>query len=95
MKFKVSCQLEYTLNNPATFLFAMKCLETGGQKIISESLTTTPAVDVEDFHIMSGMNRFSRIKTINPGTLGISYEAVTDVSTKVVKFKQPRRGSYG
>lgn len=86
MKFKVSSQLGYNLNQPATFLFALKCLETGGQKIISESLSTTPAVDIEDFHITSGMNRFSRIRTINSGMLEINYQAEMEVSTRIVKI---------
>ncbi len=83
MNFKVSCELEYNLNNPATFLFALKCLETGGQKIVSESLTTTPFVDIEEFHIVTGMNRFSRIKTFNPGTLGVFYQAEMNVSIRL------------
>ena len=86
MKFKVSCQLEYNLNNPATFLFALKCLRTGGQEIISESLTTTPIIDIEDFHIESGMNRFSRIRTINPGTFGIHYQAEMEVATRIIRL---------
>lgn len=86
MKFKVSCQLEYNLNSPATFLFALKCLQTGGQDILSELLTTTPEVDIEDFHILSGMNRFSRIRTFNPGTLSIHYGAEVDVFTKTVQL---------
>ena len=90
MKFKVSSQLEYDLNNPATFLFALKCLQTGGQEILSESMTTSPAVDIEDFHITSGMNRFSRIRTINPGTLAIHYEAEMDVSTRIVPLSSLR-----
>lgn len=84
MKFTVSCELEYDLNNPATFLFALKCLETGGQRILWESLTTEPAVDVEEFHIISGMNRFSRIRTQNPGTLSVNYRAEVETSTKIV-----------
>ncbi len=95
MKFKVSCQLEYNLNDPATFLFALKCLQTGGQEILFESLTTTPAVEIENFHILSGMNRFSRIKTLNPGTLAIHYEAETEVSTKIVQLGDVRADPTG
>jgi transglutaminase-like putative cysteine protease len=83
MTFKVSCELDYNLNSPATFLFALKCLETGGQNIVRESLTTSPVVEIEEFHIVSGMNRFSRILTHNPGTLGIRYEAEVGVSAKL------------
>ena len=79
MNFKVRCELEYQLNNPATFLFSLKCLETGGQTVTNENLTTTAGVDIEDFHIESGMNRFTRIRTNGPGTLMVTYQA--DVST--------------
>lgn len=84
MKFKVSCQLSYQLNDPATFLFALKCLETGGQKISSESLTTNPEVPIEEFHIASGMNRFSRIRTYNPGAISVSYAAEVETSVELV-----------
>lgn len=83
MKFDVSCELEYNLNNPTTFLFALKCLETGGQKIIEESVDIQPEVRMEDFHIVSGMNRFSRLLTHNPGTISVSYKAVVDVSYRL------------
>jgi len=92
MNFRVSCELGYSLNNPATFLFALKCLETGGQNISSESLITSPEVEVEEFHIVSGMNRFSRIRTHNPGTLGIHYTADVSVSAKIVDVAEIRSG---
>lgn len=81
MNFRVNCELEYQLNQPATFLFALKCIETGGQKISSESLQTTPVVNVEDFTLAVGMNRFSRLITFNPGNIRVTYQA--DVSTSV------------
>jgi transglutaminase-like putative cysteine protease len=84
MNFRVSCELGYNLNSPATFLFALKCLETGGQKISSESLATTPEVGVEEFQIESGMNRFCRMLTHNPGTIGIRYTADVSTSSKIV-----------
>ncbi|MEP2777347.1 MAG: transglutaminase family protein [Luteolibacter sp.] len=83
MKFNVSCELEYTLNNPTTFLFALKCLETGGQKILGESVFTEPEVQIEDFHIVSGLNRFSRMQTFNPGMLSVIYRALVDVSHRI------------
>jgi len=90
MNFRVGCELDYNLNNAATFLFALKCLETGGQHIASESLTTSPEVDIEEFRIVSGMNRFSRIRTHNPGTLGIRYTADVSISAKLVDVSEIR-----
>ena len=90
MNFKVSCNLAYQLNQPATFLFALKCLQTGGQRILSESLEMDPVVQIEDFHIVSGMNRFSRILTQNPGDLNISYEAEMSISHNFIDVNEIR-----
>ena len=83
MKFNVCCELDYKLNSPATFLFALKCLETGGQRIIEEDVDVEPEVEVEDFHIEGGMNRFSRLQTHHPGPLSIVYRALVDVSHRI------------
>jgi len=81
MNFQVNCELAYNLSGPATFLFALKCIETNGQKIISESLVIEPFLPAEEFTIESGMNRFSRIRTLNPGTLKVIYQAEVSTST--------------
>lgn len=81
MNFHVSCELDYTLRDPASFLFALRCLESGGQKILNESLVIDPFINVENFRIAGGLNRLSRITTLNPGLLRISYQA--DVRTSV------------
>jgi transglutaminase-like putative cysteine protease len=83
MKFRVHCKLDYTLDEAASFLFAFRCVETGGQKILTESLMTDPPVENEEFHVGGGMNRFTRIKTWNPGTLAISYQADLHTSVKL------------
>jgi transglutaminase-like putative cysteine protease len=84
MNFKVSCQLDYTLQSPAAFLFALKCIETGGQQIHSESLLINPFVPTEEFTIVGGMNRFSRINTVNEGPLQVSYQAEVATSIRLV-----------
>ncbi len=81
MNFKVKCELAYNLSGPATFLFALKCIETNDQKIISESLVIEPTVPTEEFTIDAGMNRFSRIKTLNPGPLKVTYQAEVTTAT--------------
>lgn len=84
MNFRVTCELEYVLQAPATFLFALKCIETGGQQILQENLLVDPFIEAEEFILGTGMNRFSRIKTLNPGNLKISYQAEVTTSTRVV-----------
>ena len=75
MIFKVNCELEYIISSPATFIFALKCIETNDQTIITESLTADNADSIENFHIMTGMNRFSRIKASQVETLNVFYSA--------------------
>ena len=81
MNFQVTCELGYTLQSSATFLFALRCIETGGQRILSESLVINPFATTEEFTLVGGMNRFSRVKISNPGELKIFYQA--DVSTTI------------
>ena len=84
MNFHVTCELGYTLQSSATFLFALRCIETGGQQIITESLMVDPFVTSEEFTLIGGMNRFSRVKTLNPGSLKISYQADVSTSLRIV-----------
>lgn len=88
MRFRVSSDLSYQLDGPATFFFALKCIETNGQHIESEALLVSPEMPAEEFTIGVGMNRFTRIRTSEPGTLDLRYQAdvetniqLTDVST--------------
>ncbi|MEO5914110.1 MAG: transglutaminase family protein [Luteolibacter sp.] len=84
MIFRVSSNLIYTLNNPSTFFFAIKCIETGGQKIRAETFYTNPALESEDFSASVGMNRFTRIVTSAPGNLQVRYQADVETSISVV-----------
>ncbi len=81
MNFRVNCQLEYILKNPTTFFFAVSGVAAGGQHVLCESLITEPFVQAEEFTIAGGMSRITRIKTYNPGSLNLTYQA--DVSTSV------------
>ncbi len=84
MYFRIHCELDYALQGPATFLFALRCLQTGGQSVLSESLVFSPFVDVEEFSLTGGMNRFSRIQTWNPGLIKICYQAQVTTSFRIV-----------
>ncbi|RYD79402.1 MAG: hypothetical protein EOP84_13080, partial [Verrucomicrobiaceae bacterium] len=81
MNFHISCELDYTLSGPANFLFALRCIETTDQQILRESLLTEPSLPIEEFNLIGGMNRFSRINTTESGSLRITYQA--DISTTV------------
>jgi transglutaminase-like putative cysteine protease len=82
MNFRVTCELEYALQDPATFLFALQCIETPGQKVVGESLEITPFAVAEEMTLVGGMNRFTRIKTVNPGPLRIHYQAEVNIAPR-------------
>jgi transglutaminase-like putative cysteine protease len=84
MNFRVNCQLEYALNGPATFFFAVCGVAAGGQRVLGESLVTEPFVKAEEFDIAGGMSRITRLRTFNPGTLRLSYEAEISTSIRIV-----------
>ncbi len=79
MIFRVSSNLSYTLQGPATFFFATKCIATNGQRIRSENFYTSLVVPTDEFTASVGMNRFTRIRTTGPGFLQVRYQA--DVET--------------
>ena len=84
MSFHVRCELDYELQKPTTFLLALKCIETGGQKIVRESFTIDPSLPTEEFTLVGGMNRFSRLRTSAAGVLKIVYEADVTTEPRVV-----------
>jgi len=75
MLFSVSCQLDYTAHDPSTFIFALKCVGNGGQKVLEEFFITTPGVFLDEFSLPGGLNRFSRIRVVQPGPLRVTYRA--------------------
>jgi len=95
MRFKVGCQLDYQVSQPATFLFVLKCLETGGQRIARESLIVEPRIDQEEFTIGVGMNRFTRLMANQAGLLRIHYQAEVSISTQIVRVGELRPDGPG
>jgi len=95
MNFHVTCELEYTLQEPAVFLFALQCIETRGQSLLGENLTVRPFIRSEELNLCGGMNRFNRIKTLNPGALNISYQADVRISPVVMPVRALEIGDLG
>ncbi len=84
MNFRITCELDYTLQDPVTFLFAIQCNKAGGQQVLAESLVTDPGLPVEEFGIGCGLNRLARIRAGGLGALRISYRADVRSSARVV-----------
>lgn len=81
MRFRVSSELHYQIDGASTLLFALKCVETGGQHIESECFHLAPELWSEDFTVDAGLNRFTRIHPNFHGPQQVRYEA--DVATTI------------
>jgi transglutaminase-like putative cysteine protease len=92
MNFRVTCELDYQLYHPVTFLFALNCLKTKGQSVIREHLLIDPSISVEELELPGGLNRFTRFRTENSGLLRVSYEADVKISVKTVPARFIRGG---
>jgi len=84
MHFRVSSELFYQVDGTATFLFALKCIETKGQHIHGEFLHLDPEVPSDDFTVGAGMNRFTRIQPSFQGQLHVRYQADIETSIRLV-----------
>lgn len=88
LRFKVCGELAYELFGPATFLFSLRCMETGGQSVLSESMDVTAGLLFEDFQIAGGLNRFTRMSGQGPGYLDIRYEALVEAGVRLMNIGQ-------
>ena len=86
MRFRIHADLQYNLNGDATYFFAFKCVETGGQHILSEQLEITPEVSTEEFTVGVGMNRFTKLEVSAQGSLQVTYQAEVENSHSIVNI---------
>ena len=86
MRFRINADLQYALTGAATYFFAFKCVETGGQHIVSEELKITPEVSTEEFTVGVGMNRFTKLEIDARGPLEVSYQAEVETSHSIVNI---------
>lgn len=78
MKFKVGCQLNYSVAANSTFIFNLSVIEKRHQKILQETLRIEPSLDYEEYVSPVMDNRYLRIQA-SPGDLQISYQATVDL----------------
>lgn len=84
MRFRLTADLQYNLTGDATFFFAFKCVETGGQHLIHEELKISQEVSTEEFTVGVGMNRFTKLEISANGPLDVSYSAEVETSFSLV-----------
>ncbi|WP_017660621.1 transglutaminase-like domain-containing protein [Baaleninema simplex] len=78
MKFDLGCQLNYSIEDPSTFIFNITAAETSTQKIESEEISIDPPLKIEEYRSPQ-RTRYLRL-TAPAGQLKVSYRATAEVS---------------
>ncbi|WPB56991.1 transglutaminase family protein [Xylophilus sp. GOD-11R] len=101
------CDLEYAIHADTHFCFNIQASRRGDQRILDESLTITPGIQVRQFEDPNNGNRFFRCDGI-PGKLVVRYDArientrqkpdhslvecsITDMPNEVLHYLLPSR----
>jgi len=76
MNFSVSGSLNYSVDGPSTVLCSLSCIQTNGQVIHNESLTTSRDIPIVDLSVGLDANRFVKLDVQDPGDFTVQYEAL-------------------
>lgn len=77
-KFRVRCELVYEAEAPVVFLLNVRVQDNDGQRVVSETFSTSPELSHVLLPCGITWNRFDRITVKTPGTHRITYEAVVE-----------------
>lgn len=78
-KFKLGCQLNYTISQFTTFLFNVQVVNNNCQNIVQEQLQLNPFLPRDEYISSNEKNRFIRVNA-STGKLEISYQATVELS---------------
>jgi len=76
--FHIDCELDYDVPQQSLFVFNLGVPSTPAQRVIAETVSTTPANSLDEFRDESGRNRFFRVD-VSPGQFIIRYLATVEV----------------
>jgi transglutaminase-like putative cysteine protease len=76
--FHIDCELDYDVPQQSLFVFNLGVPSTPAQRVIAETVSTTPANPLDEFRDESGRNRFFRVD-VSPGQFSIRYLATVEV----------------
>lgn len=79
MKYRLGCQLDYSIASPSTFIFNICAVENESQTIIEENLQIEPQTEYEEYVAPFINNRYLRL-TVPEGKLKVSYQATVELS---------------
>ncbi len=83
---KISSELVYTVDSPASFVFSIAAANTDHQKTIEENLTISPAIDTEWCQLNDFGCRGLRLK-VEPCELNVRYSATVQLSPETEQVR--------
>ena len=86
--FHIDCELDYDVVQQSLFVFNLAIPSTQTQRVIAETVSTSPKTTIDEFRDEAGRNRFFRVD-VAPGQLNIRYLATVEVQTPDVNAFAP------
>lgn len=88
MQFQLSCELDYTVTAPVTFLLNIRPQISDQQQLLNEQFTLMPQMPhIQHTDPITG-NRFDQITAQVPGMYHIRYEATVETSVLIMNDNQ-------
>lgn len=82
MRFRLGCELDYTIAQPTTMILNIEPMRGGQQRALHESLALSPQVPSEAHRAEETGNLYRRL-LLEPGAISVRYEA--EVETRPVE----------
>ena len=86
--FHIDCELDYDVIRQSLFVFSLAIPSTQTQRVIVETVSTSPDTAIDEFRDETGRNRFLRAD-VPPGRFNIRYLATVEVQTPDVDMFAP------
>jgi transglutaminase-like putative cysteine protease len=87
-RFHVSCHIDYEIAFPTTLILNVHPQCNGAQTIVEERVVVEPSLEVEEFTVPGGDNRFVRLETGKAKQLSFSYDGTIDCDYEYLEAEQ-------
>ncbi len=78
-RYQLGSRLQYRVLEPATFVFNIAVVQNVHQRIVTETIRTTPRLDFDQYTEEPGGSRYLRVNVPAAGPFEIDYRAEVDV----------------
>jgi transglutaminase-like putative cysteine protease len=88
MRFRVACELAYSIKFPSTLILSLHAQRNASQTVLEEHFAVEPRVKIEEFVADGNDNRFIRLETGRKKELKLTYESTVDCNYQVVAARK-------